>query len=150
METSLKFSICTVFVLLLSPCFSQPDKEKILANFDYVEYYPDSTIRTAHKFTGATLTRFTVEFNEVGIPVAMGNYYKGVRRGIWIYSNGSSTDYTETKNENLNPLFVQIDFDDVNKRSGSTLPGCGTGTMQAIQHFREEYQSLLNPESDSE
>lgn len=147
METIFKFSSCILFFLFFQLGFSQKDKEKILANFDYVEYYPDSTFRAAHKFKGATLTRFTVEFNEVGIPVAMGNYYKGARRGIWIYSNGSSTDYTETKNESLNPLFVQVDFDDINKRSGATVPGCGTGTMQAIQHFSEKYQSLLNPDS---
>jgi hypothetical protein len=138
----MKLLILLFFSLILGTGFSQKDKEKILANFDYVEYYPDSTIRSAHQFTGATLERFTVEFNEVGMPVAMGNYQKGKRIGTWIFSNGSSSEYPEMK-QDLNPGMVFILPE--NHKTGNLRPGCGTGTMQAIQHFRTKYQGLLNP-----
>lgn len=140
MESILKFSICTVFVLLLSTCFSQQDKEKILMNFDYVEYYPDSTIRAAHKFI-QTVERFTVEFNEAGIPVAMGNYKKEVKVGSWYYSDGSFDEY----DEKFSNLYSPQNFQNHQiKSTGSLYPGCGTGVSQAIKLFRQRYEETIN------
>ncbi len=130
--------------------FSQKDKEKILANFDYVEYYPDSTIRSAHQFIGFTLERVSIEFNEAGMPVAIGNYQKGKRVGEWIYSDGSVTIFPKLSAIE-NPTVIAFDpYDPTDHRTGSLRPGCGTGTMQAIQNFKAKYQSLINPGNNSE
>ncbi|WP_343634129.1 hypothetical protein [Fluviicola sp.] len=146
MTIILKFSSYIVLLLWSQHCFSQKDREKILANFDYVEYYPDSTIRAAHKFIHITVERFTVEFNEAGMPVAMGKYQKGKQVGEWIYSNGSSRIFPKFVNHD-NPIIVAYDpYDPTDHRTGNIRPGCGTGMMQAIQAFREKYESLLNPE----
>ena len=139
-----QFSICIMFLLSFQNCFSQKDKEKILANFDYIDYYPDSTIRAAHKLT-FTVDYFTVEFNVTGIPVAMGNTQDDEKVGEWIYSDGSVTIFPKLSAIE-NPTVIAFDpYDPTDHRTGSLRPGCGTGTMQAIQNFKAKYQSLLNP-----
>lgn len=141
METILKFSSCILFLLFFQQCFSQKDKEKILTNFDYVEYYPDSTILAAHKFTEATLTRFTVEFNEAGIPIAMGKYKKGIKVGSWSYSDGSFDEYDET----FSNLYTPKSFQNHQIKSTSSLyPGCGTGITRAIKLFEQRYEEAIN------
>jgi hypothetical protein len=141
METILKFSSCILFFLFLQQGFSQKDKEKILANFDYVEYYPDSTFRAAHKFTGVTLERYTVEFNEVGMPVAIGNYQKGIKVGNWCYSDGSFDEY----DEKFSNLYTPQSFQNYQiKSTGSLYPGCGTGVTQAIKLFKQRYEEAIN------
>ena len=145
----MKLLVFLFFTLILLNGFSQKDKEKILANFDYVEYYPDSTIHAAHKFTGVTLERFTVEFNAFGTPVAMGKYQKGKKVGKWIYSDGSLDNFSESeRNSNTSAIKVDLYPDNSSgKTSGSLHPGCGTGRMQQMQEFRKTYESLLNPET---
>lgn len=141
----MKAALFTCFSLFLLHGFSQKDREKILANFDYVEYYPDSTIRAAHKFIHITVERFTVEFNEAGMPVAMGKYQKGKQVGEWIYSNGSSRIFPKFINHD-NPITVAYaPYDPTDHRTGNLRPGCGTGEMQAKQAFKDKYESLLNP-----
>jgi|GEM_PF-1883072 len=140
--------VVVVFSFSLNPSFSQKDKEKILANFDYIEYYSDSTIRSAHKFNGASLERFTVEFNEVGMPVAMGNYKKGKRIGIWKYSDGSSDNFIEENPSNLFYDFSKTRLAPTEKHHGGMMPGCGTGIYQARMGFQEKYQHLLNSETN--
>ncbi len=131
------------FGLIFGNAFSQKDREKILANFDYVDYYPDSTIRSAHKFTGTSLERFTVEFNEIGMPVAMGKYKMGKRIDEWIYSDGSLTIFPDIKMEFYSNRVIIVPE---HTRTGNLHPGCGTGRMQAQQEFRDKYQHLIDPE----
>ena len=145
-----KLFISLLFLLFFQNGFSQQEKAKILANFDYVEYYPDSTIRAAHQFIGFTLERFTVEFNEAGMPVAMGNYQKGKQVGEWIYSDGSHRIFPKFSTIE-DPTVIAFDpYDPTDHRTGSIRPGCGTGTMQAMKDFRTKYQDLLNPEAKNE
>jgi len=138
--------ICFLFFLLTA--FSQKNKEKILANFDYVEYYPDSTIKEARKFNGINLEGTTVEFNEVGKPVAIGNYKKGKKTGNWIYYDGSSHFFEEKKYEFNSDLFSQPYYQPEERHTGSVRPGCGTGIGQAIGEFYTRYEALLNPENE--
>jgi hypothetical protein len=141
MKSSLKPFLFICFSLLLNSSFSQKDKEKILANFDYVDYYPDSTIRSAHKFTGVSLERFTVEFDKTGKPVSMGKYKKGAKIGSWTYSNGSFDIY----DDKFSTFYTPFKPDDYPiKSSGTFYPGCGTGVSQAIKLFNQQYDNLIS------
>lgn len=144
METILKFSSCILFLLFFQQCFSQKDKEKILANFDYVEYYPDSTIRAAHKFIHITVDRFTVEFNEAGMPVAMGKYQKGKQAGEWIYSNGSTRIFPKFINHD-DPTVVAFDpYDPTDHRTRNLNPGYETDVSEIIKLFKQRYEEAIN------
>lgn len=121
--------------------FSQVEKEKIRAGFDYFEYYPDSTIKAAHRYTGVSLERFVVEFNATGMPVAMGKMKKGKKSGKWIYSDGSC-DVFDEKSPGL------WNYNSKTASSGSMRPGCGTGIFQAKKEFNDTYQELLKPQSE--
>nr|WP_294858603.1 hypothetical protein [uncultured Fluviicola sp.] len=145
MKMALRSFLFICFSFMLNTSFSQKDKEQILAHFDYVDYYPDSAIRSAHKFTGISLERFTVKFNEAGMPVAMGNYKKSKRIGIWIYSDGSSDNFIEEKPNDLFYDFSRNQLNPTEKYHGDMMPGCGTGMYQARMKFKQKYQNLFDP-----
>lgn len=134
------------FSLILLNGFSQLEKEKVLAHFDYVDYYPDSTIRSAHQYTGVNLERFTVEFSAAGAPVAMGKYHKGVKTGEWIYSDGSFDIFDEKFPKSTHAY----DHNSSIEHSGAIRPGCGTGIFRARKEFDEKYQKLIHPEAENE
>lgn len=142
----MKILTTLLFGLVFLDSFSQVDKEKIRAHFDYLDYYPDSTIRSAHKYTGVSLERFTVEFSAAGAPVAMGTTKKGVKTGKWIYSDGSADMFDEKFPGSKNPY----GYNSPTASSGSTMPGCGTGILEAKLAFMENYQKRINPKAEND
>ena len=123
----MKLSVLLLFILLLqfSPSQAQENKENILRNFNYIEYYPDSTIRLAMNFEGFKPFGYCIEFDSLGNPISIGEYRSWKRIGIWWNSDGSMTNYHD-------------DFEIVRG-----FPGCGTGILQNVQRFRELYQELI-------
>ena len=141
METILKFSSCILFFLFLQQGFSQKDKEKILANFDYVEYYPDSTIKEARKFNGTHLEGTTVEFNTTGKPVAIGEYKKGIKTGKWLYSDGSQSYFISYKIQGRGIRLNENPDENGNKTGEIKTREQSISTFE----FHTIYQKLLNP-----
>lgn len=140
----MKYLFLIFFSFLRNSSFSQKDKEKILANFDYVKYYQDSTIRSAHKFE-FTMEWFTVEFNEAGVPVAMGNYQNEKKVGEWVYSDGSHQLFPKLR-ANMDPNTIIFDqYDPADKRTESLRPRYEADVLRDKQEFQKKYQHLLNP-----
>lgn len=67
---------------------------------------------------------YCIEFNNLGMPLKIGEYRSGVRFGEWLNSDGSYTSYL-------------ANFDIV-----SGFPGCGTGMSKNVQRFNELYEQL--------
>jgi hypothetical protein len=142
----MKLIVLTLFCIAFLSGFSQKDREKILTSFDYIAYYPDSTIQEARKFSGINLEGTTVEFDKLGKPVAIGHYKKGLKTGRWIYSDGTSDFFEEKKDlMNSNVLF-QPYYTPEKRHTGSIVPGCGTGKYQAMQEFYQTYDTLIHSE----
>ena len=119
----------TVFIILLSvfcnsKLVAQENLDGILRNFNYIEYYPDSTIKRAMYFTDLESDGFCVEFDSLGNPISIGEYRSWKRIGIWWNSDGSMTNYHDYFE------FVR------------GFPGCGTGKLQNIEQFNELYEQL--------
>lgn len=142
----MKYLFLIFFSFLLNPSFSQKDKVKILANFDYIEYYSDSTIKEARKFSG-NLDGTTIEFNASGEPVAIGNYKKGIKTGKWLYSDGSYDFFPEQKEKLIPQILLTENYDPEGNKTGSVRPGCGTGISLGIRDFYQKYLSLVNPKN---
>lgn len=142
MTSILKFSICTLFLLSFLNCFSQKDRDKILANFDYIEYYADSTIKEARKFSKTHLEGTTIEFNTEGKPIAIGNYKKGMKTGKWLYSNGTYSFHLKYKfTPELSVCLTENQDEKGNKTGEVRTRDSG---MQSWE-FQQEYERLLNP-----
>jgi hypothetical protein len=150
MKPPLKTTFFLLFSLFFSNSFSQEDKASILAHFDYVEYYPDSTIQAAYNYTGVYLERFAVEFSTIGKPVAMGIYQKGKRTGKWIYADGSSDYFLEKPDRSSFSYSLTERTNSAGNRTGSIHPGCGTGKYQATKEFYKAYDNLLTPQTTNE
>lgn len=131
------------FFLIFGNALSQKDRDKILANFDHIEYYPDSTIRSAGKYQ-FTLDYFTVEFNKTGMPVAMGTIQKGEKVGEWIYSDGSHQFFPPLRGpEETTVVFAPNDPTD--NRTEALKPRSESEILRAKQEFQKKYEKLLNP-----
>ncbi len=138
----MKLLTCLFFCLTFLTGFSQKDKEKILANFDYVEYYPDSTIKEARKFSGTNLEGTTVEFNTAGEPVAIGNYKKGMKTGRWIYSDGAYSFFVLQKKDPELKVCLTEKQDEAGNKTGE-LKDRFEGIL--LWEFHQTYEVLLNP-----
>jgi hypothetical protein len=121
-----KILLSVVYTLFFIHTFSaQENKENILQNFNYIEYYKDSTIRLAMNYEGFHPIGYCIEFDILCMPLTIGEYRSGVRYGEWLNSDGSYTSYL-------------VNFDIV-----SGFPGCGTGMSKNVQRFNELYQELI-------
>ncbi len=120
------------FLFISSFSFGQEDKNLLLANFYYVEYYPDSTIKKVCEIKNLAFNGTTILFDTIGNPITIGTYTNGKESGSWIHSDGSTTFYHERAI--------------LNKDSFNFLPGCGTGIYLANKHFRERYFELIKKE----
>ncbi|MGV3612357.1 MAG: hypothetical protein ACO1N0_15470 [Fluviicola sp.] len=138
----MKVLILLALSLTFGNAFSQKDKEKILANFDYVEYYPDSTIKEARKFSKTHLNGTTVEFNPEGEPIAIGNYKKGLKTGKWLYSNGSYSFHLNHKDIPELHVCLTEHYDDRGDKTGEVRTR-DSGMLS--WEFQQEYERLLNP-----
>lgn len=123
----LKQPIQLLFVLCLTsqPYFAQQDKQQIIAHFDFVTYYPDSTIKEAYTMVDLKVEGTMIEFDSLGEPAAIGQYKARKKVGAWICPDGSTHYYKEGK--------------DV----VTTYPGCGTGMFLAYEEFWRLYASLI-------
>jgi len=125
----MKFSLTSVITIFLSiilqTSIAQQDKQKIIAHFDFVTYYPDSTIKEAYTMVGLTVEGTLIEFDSLGEPVAIGLYKARKKEGDWKYPDGSTHYFKKGKD------------------AGNSLPFCGTGIMLAQQEFKKRYCSLI-------
>ncbi len=118
------FIILIFFILYCSTSFGQHDKQKIIKTFDKVTYYPDSTIKCAyfikrHKYDG-----YSIEFDSLGKPKAIGQYLKGKKHSYWINSNNLCDYYTnDIKNSELAPTCNTGQPNDFNKLYSNILNG---------------------------
>ena len=140
----MKIITCLFFCLIFGNAFSQKDRDKILANFDHIKYYPDSTIRSAGKYQ-FTLDYFTVEFNITGIPVAMGVMQKGEKVGEWIYSDGSHRFFPQLGGTVETTVVFQPD-DPADSRTQSLKPRYEADVLRDKEEFQKKYESLINHE----
>ena len=121
-----RFVLILTFLCLMSqPYFAQQDKQQIMANFDFVTYYPDSTIKEAYTMVDLKVEGTMIEFDSLGKPAAIGQYKARKKVGAWIYPDGTSRIFKNGK-----------DF-------GEIRPGCGTGMNLAREEFRKLYASLI-------
>ncbi len=89
------------FTLFCSTIYGQQDKQKIIKLFDKVTYYADSTIKCAyftkhHKFDG-----YAIEFDSLGLPIAIGQYWKGKKHSYWIHPDNLSDYYSNGISDTL-------------------------------------------------
>ena len=106
--------------------FAQVDKEKIISAFDKTEYYSDSTIQSVYKIKNGLYDGYSIDFDSLGNPVAIGKYKKGIPVGAWYSSDGSMQLYEKGEMK-----------DDM-------IPGCGTGISKSKKEFQQMYQDLIN------
>jgi len=123
---SIKFLFLIFGLILSSFLFGQVDKEKILSVFNEIEYYPDSTIKSACKTVNGQYNGYSIDFDSLGNPILIGKYKKGIPVGAWYASDGSMQIY-----EN-------------GEMAGDVIPGCGTGIVKAQKEFQAMYQQLTN------
>ena len=121
MKGAFIFVLSFLFVAL---SFAQENQAGIKRNFNYIEYYPDSTIKRALNFENYEPVGYCIEFDNMGKPLTIGEYKSWDRFGEWLNADGTTTHYTEKFEK-----FV-------------TIPGCGTGMYQNVQRFRELYEQL--------
>lgn len=140
----MKLIVLTLFCIAFLSGFSQKDREKILTSFDYIAYYPDSTIRSAQK-RQFNLELFTVEFDETGMPVAMGNCQNEQKVGKWIYSDGSSRLFPKL-HLNSDPTVVVFDpYDPADHRTEALRPRHEADIIENKEEFQKKYQNLFTP-----
>ncbi len=139
--------VAVIFSFSLNPCFSQKDKEKIIANFDYIEYYPDSTIKEARKFNGTHLQGTTIEFNTAGEPVAIGRYKKGIKTGKWIYSSGTYSFFVLQKESPERIISLTENYDQYGDKIGAIRIKCVKSLESVVLEFYQGYDTLVNPKS---
>ncbi len=114
--------ICTLF---FTHNFSaQENQAGIKRNFNYIEYYPDSTIKRAMNFENYEPVGFCIEFDNMGNPVTIGEYKSWDRFGEWLNADGTTSHYTD------------------NVHYSRLVPGCGTGMYQNRKRFNELHEQL--------
>lgn len=93
----MKVRILLLFILLIqfSPSKAQENKENILRNFNYIEYYKDSTIKKAMNFKDFEPVGYCIEFDEFGAPLWIGQYKNWRKADVWLKSDGTIVNYTE-------------------------------------------------------
>ena len=123
-----RISLLLTISLTLTMCslFGQGDKDKIIASFDKVEYYPDSMIKCAYKLKKGLYHGYAIEFDSSGTAFKIGKYKKGKKEGSWSYRSGAREGYKNGEN------FGLISF-----------PGCGTGEVIAKEDFQKLYLQLI-------
>lgn len=93
---NMKIAIIVVILILnLSSTFAQDNKAGILRNFNYIEYYPDSTIRLAMNYKDFEPNGYCIEFDRSGNPTSIGKYAKWRKTGVWIKNDGTYVNYLE-------------------------------------------------------
>ncbi len=123
---NMKIAIIVVILILnLSSTFAQDNKAGIKRNFNYIEYYPDSTIKRAMNFENYEPVGYCIEFDNMGNPLTIGEYKSWNRYGDWLNADGTTTHYS-------------IEF-----TKTAFFPGCGFGTWQNVKRFNELYQELI-------
>jgi hypothetical protein len=93
-----------VFYIIILFSFSrqvlgQINKKEIIKGFDKVTFYSDSTIKSA------SLSQYSIEFNQQGQAIGIGKYIKDKKNGWWIKPNNTSDYYIDgyTNVVDLNP-----------------------------------------------
>lgn len=125
----MKFIVFLVAIFLFRGASAQAQKNAILANFDSIAYYPDSTIESAYKVRKGKAHGYAIEFDSLGRPVAIGKYVKGEKDGGWLLRNG------------------WMDFYENGTYDGFAIPGCGTGLRIAKEEFENLYRKLIEEKS---
>ncbi|MDQ3108373.1 MAG: hypothetical protein M3R17_00630 [Bacteroidota bacterium] len=121
------FLIAILLLLFCEPLYAQQERQKIIAAFDSVIYYADSTIVCAYKTKHGRLNGYSIEFDSTGAAIYIGKYKNGYETGQWRCNDGSSTFYEK-------------------KGQFTMLPGCGTGINLAQKDFEKLYFRLINQE----
>jgi hypothetical protein len=121
-----KILLSVVYTLFFINTFSaQENKENILRNFNYIEYYKDSTIKKAMNFKDFEPVGYCIEFDNMGNPVTIGQYKSWNRFGNWLNADGTTSHYTD------NVHYTRL------------VPGCGTGMYHNRKRFNELYEELI-------
>jgi hypothetical protein len=118
--------IVVILILNFSSIFAQENQAGIKRNFNYIEYYPDSTIKRAMNYEKYKPVGYCIEFDSLGKAKTIGEYRSGIRFGKWLNADGSFTNY-----------FVNFDI-------VQGFPGCGTGMYHNRIRFKELYQELIS------
>lgn len=122
---SIKNIFLMAFITLSATVFAQEDKYLIIASFDKIEYYSDSTIKCVYTVKKGVSHGYSIEFDSTGTAIRIGKYKRGFKHGNWYWNNGWLTQYKKGK-------------------SGLILiPGCRTGLKKAHQSFIELYNELI-------
>ncbi len=125
----MKFLVLLLGTFLFRDASAQAEKKAILANFDSIVYYPDSTIENAYTMRKGKAHGYAIEFDSLGLPVAIGKYVKGEKDGGWLLRNG------------------WMDFYENGNYDGFAIPGCGTGLRRAKEEFEDLYRRLAGEKS---
>ncbi|MEI9946426.1 MAG: hypothetical protein WDN26_19675 [Chitinophagaceae bacterium] len=112
-------------LLVVQTALSQADKSDIIRHFDWVSYYPDSTIKSAFHIKDGQFDDYAIFLDSTGAPEKIGKFVNGRRKGFWLKSNGGIMDCNE-------------------KDAKEYFPGCGTGAAENIRTFQLTYRMLLD------
>lgn len=88
-----KFFLAIIFFMNYTFVFAQVDKEKIVRAFDKVEYYPNMTIKKVYSKKYFRYNGYAIEFDTLGNPIAIGEYWKGKKFSWWIKPDNSNDNY---------------------------------------------------------
>ena len=92
----------------------QTSREKIIASFDTVIYYPDSTIKSAIHLKKGYYSGYTIEYGQTG-KILVGKYKKGKPDGLWLYNDLSFLLYKKGKQKG--EFVPNYDFEGDRKRA---------------------------------
>ncbi|PHR27759.1 MAG: hypothetical protein COA38_12875 [Fluviicola sp.] len=124
-EISLILILCTYSVCSIA----QDNTDHVIAQFNTLEYYPDSTIKIAYNLKGNKIRGYSVEFNSTGRPIWIGKYRNGLKHGKWLQNDGGSRLYKRG----------EIDW---GYSLGLESVGLEMGNMKSIKRFQKLYARL--------
>jgi len=101
---------------------AQDDRKAIIANFDSVVYNSDSSISSVYKIKKGLREGYAIEF-EKKIPIAIGEYKKGKKEGLWFFDYGGGTTY---------------------KKGESGIISLPENRQSSMDYFQELYRKLIH------